>query len=64
MKRCARIVPFALVLGAAVLGGACRRGAEDGVIVASGNVEATEVLVSTKVARRRRCRCPWTRARS
>jgi len=49
MNRCVRTVPTALVLGATVLGGACHRGAQDGVIVASGNVEATEVLVSTKV---------------
>jgi HlyD family secretion protein len=50
MKRCVRVVPTALVLGVAVLNGACHRGDGDGVIVASGNVEATEVLVSTKVA--------------
>ena len=37
------------LLGATLLAGACRRGAEDGPIVASGHVEATEVLVSTKV---------------
>jgi HlyD family secretion protein len=49
MKRCIRLAPLALAL-ASLSGGACRRGAEDGVIVASGNVEATEVLVSTKVA--------------
>jgi len=51
MKRCIRLAPLALALALAALpGGACRRGAEDGVIVASGNVEATEVLVSTKAA--------------
>jgi HlyD family secretion protein len=39
-----------LLLAAALLGGACRNGDDAGLIVASGHVEATEVLVSTKVA--------------
>ncbi len=50
MKRSVKAVPPALVLAAAVLGGACRKGDDSGLIVASGHVEATEVLVSTKVA--------------
>jgi HlyD family secretion protein len=50
MKRSLRAVPAALGLAAAVLGGACRKAADPGLIVASGHVEATEVLVSTKVA--------------
>jgi HlyD family secretion protein len=33
-----------------VAAGACRRGKGDGTIVASGHVEATEVVISTKVA--------------
>jgi HlyD family secretion protein len=49
MKRCVRLAPFALAL-AALSGGACRKGDEAGLIVASGHVEATDVLVSTKVA--------------
>ena len=40
MKRRGRVVPLAA---------ACHRGGQDGVIVASGHVEATEVTVSTKV---------------
>jgi membrane fusion protein YbhG len=43
-----RLGPLVVLL--ALAGGACRRGPEDGVIVASGHVEATEVVVSTKVA--------------
>jgi len=39
-----------LVLVGVFQGGACRRGGDAGVIVASGHVEATEVVVSTKVA--------------
>jgi HlyD family secretion protein len=50
MKRTVRAVPAALVVAVALLGGACRRAADPGLIVASGHVEATEVLVSTKVA--------------
>ena len=38
-----------VVLGLALLGAACDREGEDGRILASGHVEATEVLVSTKV---------------
>ena len=49
MKRCSRLAPLALVL-AALSGGACRSGQDASLIVASGHVEATEVLVSTKVA--------------
>lgn len=49
MKRCVRLAPLALLL-AALSGGACRKGNDPGLIVASGHVEATEVLVSTKVA--------------
>jgi len=47
-----RAVPAVSVLLAlaALSGGACRRGDDPGLIVASGHVEATEVLVSTKVA--------------
>ena len=47
-----RAVPaFAGLLAVAALsGGACRKGDDPGLIVASGHVEATEVLVSTKVA--------------
>jgi HlyD family secretion protein len=44
MKRSAIVV-----LGLAVLAGACNRGGEDGRILASGHVEATEVRLSTKV---------------
>jgi HlyD family secretion protein len=45
MKRSAIVV-----LGTALLATACGRGSEDGRILASGHVEATEVLISTKVA--------------
>lgn len=38
------------VVLAAALGAGCRKGQDPGVIVASGHVEATEVLVSTKVS--------------
>ena len=44
MKRSASIV-----LGTALLAAGCGDGNEDGRILASGHVEATEVLVSTKV---------------
>ncbi len=44
MKRSA-----AVVLGTALLAAGCGRGDEDGRILASGHVEATEVLISTKV---------------
>jgi HlyD family secretion protein len=44
MKRSA-----AVVLGTALLAAACGQGDEDGRILASGHVEATEVLLSTKV---------------
>jgi HlyD family secretion protein len=37
------------VLGTALLAAACGGGSEDGGILASGHVEATEVLISTKV---------------
>jgi HlyD family secretion protein len=49
MKRHARAT---LILAAvsAIPGAACRKGDDPGLIVASGHVEATEVLVSTKVA--------------
>lgn len=49
MKSSVRCLGPLLVL-LAFTGGACRRRAGDGVIVASGHVEATEVVVSTKVA--------------
>jgi len=45
MKRSA-----AVVLGTALLAAACGGGGEDGRILASGHVEATEVLISTKVS--------------
>jgi HlyD family secretion protein len=48
MKRSVLVSPLFLVLS--VAGGGCRRGSDDGLIVASGHVEATEVVVSTKVA--------------
>jgi HlyD family secretion protein len=38
------------VLGTALLAAACGGGSEDGRILASGHVEATEVVISTKVA--------------
>jgi HlyD family secretion protein len=50
MKRRTRAVPVALATAAALLGGACRKSQDAGLIVASGHVEATEVLVSTKAA--------------
>ena len=40
----------AVLVLAAGTGAACRKGEDPGLIVASGHVEATEVLVSTKVA--------------
>ncbi len=49
MKR-HRLVPSCLVPTLVLLGAACRPGAGTTDIVASGHVEATEVLVSTKVA--------------
>jgi len=52
MKRSLRavfVLPGVLVFGA-TLGGACRNGNDPSLIVASGHVEATAVLVSTKVA--------------
>ena len=52
MKRLVRAffrVSAVLVLAAGT-GAACRKGEDPGLIVASGHVEATEVLVSTKVA--------------
>ena len=49
MKRCQTPATAALFL-ALLLGGACRKGKGSGEIVASGHVEATEVLISTKVA--------------
>jgi HlyD family secretion protein len=49
MKRCVRIAPIAAAATLALIGGACRRGAGGGPILASGHVEATEVVVSTKV---------------
>jgi len=48
MRRTAIAVASA-VLALALAGAACRRGDDSGLIVASGHVEATEVLVSTKV---------------
>jgi HlyD family secretion protein len=50
MKRSLRAVLAPVALVAAASGPACRNGDETGLIVASGHVEATEVLVSTKVA--------------
>jgi len=49
MKRSARAA-LVLVAVLPLLGGACRKSDDAGTIVASGHVEATEVLVSTKVA--------------
>jgi len=40
----------AVVLGIGLLAAACGQGDEDGRILASGHVEATEVLISTKVS--------------
>ena len=48
MKRTLRAV--AVLVVAAALGNACRKADDAGLIAASGHVEATEVLVSTKVA--------------
>ena len=48
MKRRVAVALPVLALSLAVA--ACRRGQDDGTIVASGHVEATEVMVSTKVA--------------
>ena len=48
MKRRVAVALPVLTLSLAVP--ACRRGPDDGTIVASGHVEATEVMVSTKVA--------------
>ena len=47
--RAALVIPAVLVAAASV-GAACRKAQDPGLIVASGHVEATEVLVSTKVA--------------
>src|SRR5512143_2936485 len=49
MRRTANAVASAAFLALALTGAACRRGDDSGLIVASGHVEATEVLVSTKV---------------
>jgi HlyD family secretion protein len=49
MSRTAKTAATALVLTVASCG-ACGKGDDAGLIVASGHVEATEVLVSTKVA--------------
>jgi len=49
MRRTAKAVASAAFLALALPGTACRRGDDSGLIVASGHVEATEVLVSTKV---------------
>jgi HlyD family secretion protein len=49
MRRTAIAVASAAFLALALAGAACRRGNESGLIVASGHVEATEVIVSTKV---------------
>jgi len=48
MKRRVAVALPVVVLSFAAA--SCRRGADDGTIVASGHVEATEVTVSTKVA--------------
>jgi len=48
MKRRTRAVPLALAAAAIV--GACRNDPDAGLIVASGHVEAAEVVVSAKVA--------------
>ena len=51
MKRSVRAVPAVLVVVAASsLGSACRKSDDASLIVASGHVEATEVVVSTKAA--------------
>jgi membrane fusion protein YbhG len=49
MRRTAIAVASAAFLALALAGAACRKGDDSGLIVASGHVEATEVLVSTKV---------------
>jgi HlyD family secretion protein len=49
MRRTAIAVASAAFLALALSGAACRRGEDPGLIVASGHVEATEVVVSTKV---------------
>ncbi len=49
MRRTAKAVASAAFLALALAGAACRRDDDTGLIVASGHVEATEVLVSTKV---------------
>jgi len=51
MKRSVRavLVAPALLAVVAAVGAACRKSDDSGLIVASGHVEATEVLVSTKV---------------
>ena len=50
MKRRSKFVLVVLAAASALPGGACRKGNDSGLIVASGHVEATEVLVSSKVA--------------
>ena len=51
MTRRLRAFPVAsALLAVAALGSGCRKPSDSGLIVASGHVEATEVLVSTKVA--------------
>lgn len=50
MKRRIRAVPVALAAAAAALAGACRNSPDAELIVASGHVEAADVLVSAKVA--------------
>jgi HlyD family secretion protein len=50
MNRWGAAVSLVLVASAVGLGAACRHGGDGDVIVASGHVEATEVIVSTKVA--------------
>jgi HlyD family secretion protein len=49
MRGTAKAVASAALVAIALAGAACRRGDDSGLIVASGHVEATEVLVSTKV---------------
>jgi membrane fusion protein YbhG len=49
MRRTAIAVASAAVPALVLAGAACRRGDDSGLIVASGHVEATEVVVSTKV---------------
>ena len=49
MKHNPKAATAVLVLVAGLVGGACRKGDDTELIVASGHVEATEVLVSTKV---------------